>query len=39
MINEFAVVQVRRYEWFDIEKYTFVVQVLGFKIFERMGDM
>jgi hypothetical protein len=39
MINEFAVVQVRRYEWFDKEQYTFVIQVLGFAVFHRTGNM
>jgi hypothetical protein len=39
MINEFAILLVRKYEWYDCERYTFVVQVLGFKVYQKIGDM
>ena len=39
MINEFPVVLVRRYDWpHENDQYTFMVQVLGFKVFQRVGQ-
>lgn len=39
MINEFSVIQIRRYDWYDQGQYTFVVRVLGFNLFQKIGDM
>lgn len=39
MINEFPVLLVRKYDW-PLEgdcKYTFLVQVLGFKVYQYRG--
>ena len=36
MINEFPVVLVRKYNWMqENNQYTFIVQVLGFKVYQR----
>jgi hypothetical protein len=38
MVNEFPVILVRKYDWLhDGDKYTFMVQVLGFKVYQRIG--
>lgn len=39
MFNEFPVVLVRRYDWFDTERYTFMVQLFGFKVYQKIGNM
>ena len=40
VINEFPVLLIRRYDWpgDSDEAYTFMVQVLGFKIYQRIGQ-
>lgn len=38
MVNEFAVILVRRYDWLETEEYTFVVTVMGFDVFRRVGS-
>jgi hypothetical protein len=38
MFNEFPVILVRKYDWPDEgDKYTFMVQVLGFKVYQHFG--
>ena len=39
MVNEFPVILVRKYDWTHAIPYqwTFVVQVLGFDIYQRIG--
>lgn len=39
MINEFSVIQIRRYDWYDLGQYTFMVRVLGFNLFQKIGDL
>lgn len=39
MFNEFPVILVRRYDWFDTERYTFMVQLFGFKVYQKIGNM
>lgn len=39
MINEFPVVLVRKYDWpNEGDQWVFLVQILGFKVFERMSE-
>ena len=37
LINEFPIILVRRYDWFDLDQYTFMVQILGFKVYQQIG--
>ena len=39
MINEFPVILVRKYDWphDSDDRYTFIVQVLGFKVYQEVG--
>jgi len=38
IINEFPVVLVRKYDWpHENDNYTFMVQVLGFKVYQYIG--
>ena len=39
MFNEFPVMLVRRYDWFDTERYTFMVQLFGLRVYQRIGNM
>jgi hypothetical protein len=39
VINEFPVVLVRKYEWYEDNRYAFVVQVFGFEVYQRIGDL
>lgn len=39
VINEFPVVLVRKYEWYEDNKYSLVVQVFGFEVYQRIGDL
>ena len=39
MVNEFPVILIRKYDWpheFNA-KYTFIVQVLGFDVYQHIG--
>ena len=39
MVNEFPVILVRKYDWLhENDQYTFMVQILGFKIYQRIGE-
>ncbi len=39
IINEFPVILIRRYDWLDDGKITYMAQVLGLKIFLKVYDM
>jgi hypothetical protein len=39
MFNEFPVILVRRYDWFDTERYTFMVQLFGLRVYQKIGNM
>jgi len=39
MFNEFPVILVRRYDWFDTERYTFMVQLFGLRVYQKIGDI
>lgn len=36
LIHEFPILLIRRYDWMDKESSTLMVQVLGFKVFQRV---
>ena len=39
MVNEFPVILIRKYDWpHTNDQYTFMVQVLGFKVYQRVGE-
>lgn len=38
MINEFAVIQIRKYDWPGIgDEWMIVVQIMGFIVYQRAG--
>ena len=39
MVNEFPVILIRRYDWYDTESYTFMIQLFGFKVYQRTGEL
>ena len=39
MFNEFPVILVRRYDWLDTERYTFMVQLFGLRVYQKIGNM
>jgi hypothetical protein len=38
MVNEFPIILIRKYDWDEIDTYTFVVQVMGVKVYQRIGE-
>ena len=38
IIHEFPIILFRKYDWMDKESSTFMVQVLGFKIYQRVWE-
>jgi len=39
MVNEFPIILIRKYDWLDTEEYTFSVNILGFKVYQKIGKM
>ncbi len=38
MVNEFPIILVRKYDWHKNDTYTFIVQVMGIKVYQRIGE-
>lgn len=39
IVHEFPIALVRRYDWLDEERSTFMVQFLGVKVYQKSGEM
>jgi|LakMenEpi03Aug12_release.lakeMendotaPanAssembly.Ray.scaffolds.fasta_scaffold6185995_1 hypothetical protein len=38
MVNEFPIILVRKYDWHENDTYTFMVQVMGVKVYQHIGE-
>lgn len=39
IVNEFPILLVRRYYWYDVKTTTLMIQVLGYKLLQTTKDM
>lgn len=38
-VLEVPLVLVRKYEWYDTDRYTFVIKLFGYEVFKKKGGI